>query len=202
MKKFQALVVVFFIAIGVVIVGSCSKSDTPAPNPTPTPNTDACANSVIKIGLSSNPSNACTPNGTIAVATTGSTAGTTFQYQFDNSAFSSNTDYTSVGAGDHTITVKNNLGCIKTEKITVVAKPSGSQFLAVKSLLGTSCAPCHTTRSDGAFNISNQCDIIAKSSSIVKTAVTNGTMPKNNPLTVAQKKIITDWITGGGKDTN
>jgi hypothetical protein len=195
MKKFQVLVV-FGIAIGVAIIGSCTKSDTPAPSP--------CGNSILKVTLSSNPSNVCTPNGTIAVATTGSTGATTFQYQLDNLGFGSQTDFTSVSAGEHSVTVKNNLGCSKTEKITVVAKTSGTQFEAVKTLLNNKCSQCHGNgNARGGFSFDNQCNIITKSARIVTRAVTTGDMPFGGPeLTTGEKKIITDWITGGGKDTN
>jgi hypothetical protein len=201
MKKIQSLVVVLFLVIAIVIIGSCSKSDT-APTPT-TPTVDPCATSTLTISPTSTPSNVCTANGSITVSTTGSTAGTTFQYQLDDKPLGTVNSFTNVAVGDHTITVKNNLGCVKTAKITVATLSSGNQFLAVKDLLSNKCTPCHTTRSDGTFNILNQCNIIAKSSKIVDRAVTIGDMPKGGPaLTATEKKIITDWITGGGKDTN
>jgi uncharacterized membrane protein len=193
MKKNQTLALILIVSMTIAVFNSCSKSDSPPP----------VTDSGIIISLSSLPSSACTSDGTITVSTKGSTSGTTFEYKLDDAAtFATSSELISVAAGEHTITVKNNLGISKTEKITVATKPLGSQFTEIKSLLSNKCAPCHTTKSEGAFNIVNQCNIIEKSDRIVARAITTGDMPKLSPLTVAEKKIISDWITGGGKESN
>jgi hypothetical protein len=201
MKKIQFLVLVLIVITGFVFTSSCSKSDdTPPPIVT-----DPCVTTPITINISSpvQTSNLCTDNGAISATATG---GTTFEYKLDNGSFVSSGNFIAVSAGSHTVTVKNNLGCTKTANVVVDTKPAGTQFLAVKSLMSTKCASCHAGSSaQGNFSFQNECNIITKKSRIELRAVTNGSMPPlagGGPLTTAQKTIISDWIAGGGTETN
>jgi hypothetical protein len=200
MKKINYFILMLFIVASFVIVGSCSKSDETPTQPVP----DACATSTIALSVISSPtqaSNSCTSNGAINASATGNS---TFEFKLDSGAFTANGNFTGVAAGSHIVTVKNALGCVKTATINVGLKSDGPQFQTVKNLLENKCINCHGgTNSNGGFSFQNQCNIIAKKVIIVERAVTVGDMPNGGPpLTAAEKKIITDWIAGGGTDIN
>jgi mono/diheme cytochrome c family protein len=200
MKKINYFILMLLVVAIFIIVGSCSKSDETPTQPVP----DACATSTINLSVTTSPtqaSNSCTSNGAINASATGNS---TFEFKLDSGAFTANGNFTGVSAGSHTVTVKNTLGCVKTASINVGLKSDGSQFQTVKNLMDIKCASCHAgTASQGGFSFQNQCNIITKKDRIVERAVTIGDMPNGGPtLTAAEKKIITDWIAGGGTDIN
>lgn len=144
----------------------------------------------------------CQTTGDGEIDITASGTGTSFEYKLDNGTFGANKLFTGVTPGSHTISVKNNFGCIETKSITVPLKPDGALFTAVKTLLNAKCAPCHTSNNSGNFNIMNDCNIVAKKDRIVARAVTAGDMPPSGAFDAPTKKIITDWVAAGGKKSS
>jgi uncharacterized membrane protein len=82
---------------------------------------------------------------------------------------------------------------------------AGPKFLAAKSVISGSCAlsGCHVSPSNaGGINFESDGSIVANGSRIKNMAVDMGTMPPTGPLSAANKAIITDWISAGGKLTD
>ncbi len=99
--------------------------------------------------------------------------------------------------------------CTKSEDSTPAPETGGvtlgSKFLAVKSLVGSSCAlsGCHVSPANsGGVNFESNASIAALASGIKARAVDQGTMPPTGALSAANKAIITDWINAGGKLTD
>jgi uncharacterized membrane protein len=85
------------------------------------------------------------------------------------------------------------------------ASTPGPKFLAARSVITSSCAlsGCHVAPSNtGGLNFETNNNIVANGAQIKSRAVDLGTMPPTGPLSAADKAIITDWITAGGKLTD
>jgi len=82
---------------------------------------------------------------------------------------------------------------------------AGPKFLAVKSIISSSCAlsGCHVSPTNaGGVNFQSDGIIVIHGAHIKEMAVDLGTMPPTGPLSAADKAIITDWINAGGKLTD
>ena len=87
----------------------------------------------------------------------------------------------------------------------------GPLFTEVKTLVSSSCAlsGCHAGSSPQAgLNFSNDATIVAQRSNIKARAVdqagtpTQMPPPPRQPLSAADQKKITDWISAGGRTTD
>ncbi len=81
----------------------------------------------------------------------------------------------------------------------------GPKFLAVKSVVTSSCAlsGCHIAPSNsGGINFETDANIVSNGSRIKTQAVDLGAMPPTGPLSASDKAIISDWINAGGKLTD
>lgn len=99
--------------------------------------------------------------------------------------------------------------CSKSEDNNPVTPPAGStpgpKFLAVKSVMTSSCAlsGCHVSPANrGGVNLETDANIVAHGAKIKANAVDNGTMPPAGPLSATDKAKITDWINAGGRLTD
>lgn len=99
--------------------------------------------------------------------------------------------------------------CSKSEDSNPTPDPientAGPKFLAVKSVLSSSCAlsGCHVSPSNsGGINFESNASIVSNGSQIKNIAVDLGTMPPTGQLSAANKAIITDWISAGGRLTD
>lgn len=103
------------------------------------------------------------------------------------------------------------LSCSKSDDSNPAPDPTpsgstpGPKFLAVKSLISSSCAlsGCHVSPANtGGANFESNANIVAHASQIKARAVDQGTMPPTGPLSAENKAKITDWINAGGKLTD
>lgn len=81
----------------------------------------------------------------------------------------------------------------------------GPKFLAVKSIITSSCAlsGCHVSPTNtGGINFGTNANIVANASRIKTQAVDLGTMPPTGPLSAADKAKISDWVSAGGRLTD
>ena len=101
--------------------------------------------------------------------------------------------------------------CSKSEDANPKPEPNpggsiaGPKFLAVKSLISSSCAlsGCHVSPTNaGGVNFQLDENIIIHEAHIKERAVDLGTMPPTGPLSASNKAIITDWINAGGRLTD
>jgi uncharacterized membrane protein len=95
--------------------------------------------------------------------------------------------------------------CSKSEDSNPTTDTPGPKFLAVKSVISSSCAlsGCHVDPSNtGGKNFQTDANIVANGARIKARAVDLGTMPPTGPLSAAAKTIISDWITAGGRLTD
>lgn len=95
--------------------------------------------------------------------------------------------------------------CSKSEDPTPSGETPGPKFLAVKTVITSSCAlsGCHVSPENaGGINFASDNNIISNSSQIKSQAVDMGTMPPTGSLSASEKAIITAWINAGGKLTD
>jgi uncharacterized membrane protein len=81
----------------------------------------------------------------------------------------------------------------------------GPKFLAVKSVINSSCAlsGCHVSPTNaGGVSFESNANIVAHGAHIKVRAVDEGTMPPTGPLSASEKAKISDWISAGGRLTD
>lgn len=162
---------------------------------------DPCAGKTITVSATPTASEPCSGTGTVSISAAGSTG---FTYKLNaGGTFQSAPNFSNVAAGTYTVFARDNAGCEKTATVTVGALPAGSLFTSVKSLLQAKCGTCHISATNGGANFGTDCNIVTLKDRIKVRAVDTGDMPQGGPqLTTAEKKIITDWITAGGRVSN
>lgn len=144
-------------------------------------------------------------NGTVTVTASGSTGLT---YSINGINFQSSNVFSTVAAGNYTVTVKDANGCLKTAAATVAANAAGTLFAAVKAVIQANCISCHSgAAAAGGRDWTVDCNVVANGALIKTRAVdqagTATQMPQGGPaLSAADQKKITDWINAGGKYTD
>jgi hypothetical protein len=183
-----------------ILLNACSKgSNSPATPSSPTPPvTDPCAGKTITVSGSATVADACS-GAKVSVSASGSTS---FTYSIDGGAFGASSDFSDVSVGDHTISVKDGVGCTQSAKVTVTQIAAGPFYSAVKTLIQAQCVSCHSGAGASAGrDWSKDCIVIANKD-LIKQRTVDGTpsfMPQGGKLSAADMKIITDWVNAGGR---
>jgi hypothetical protein len=146
----------------------------------------------LAFSASVNESGCETMEGSIAITATGGSS--SYEYRLDEGTFGSTSEFTGLGAGSYTVTVKDSEGCLTTQSVDL---NSGITYQSdIKTILDTNCAisGCHVT--GGAAPMSLQTFAVAKSrASDIRTAVLNNVMPKGGPpLSQELKDKIACWV--------
>lgn len=162
---------------------------------------DACSGKNFVFSPAITNADKCALDGKVTLTVTG---GSGFSYKFGAGTYQASNSFINIPAGTHTFFAKDAAGCEKTATVTIPEKPVGTLFSAVKSLLFTRCATCHTNGgSEGGISFDSDCNIVTRKDRIKARAVDEGTMPQGGPqLTAAEKQKITDWINAGGMHSN
>ena len=173
---------------------ACGKSDDDGPS-------DPCAGTNISVSLSKTASEACTATGTITVTATGSSG---FTYKLNsNGTYQAENVFNNVAPGDYTVFAKDSKGCESSSTVTVNGEANGPTFTAVKSLINAKCISCHNGSNPAGVDFRTDCAIEQRGAAIKTQAVDQETMPQGGPpLTATEKKVITDWLTAGGKTSD
>ncbi len=167
---------------------------------------DPCAGKTITVSaptiVGSTPC-VTTADGSLTVSATGSTG---FTFKLGAGAFQSGTNFGALAAGNYVVTARDVDGCEKTANVTVPAKPAGTLFTAVRTIINTSCTNCHsaTGGNQGGVNLSTDCSIV-NTWDRIKVRCVDGTpsfMPQGGQLPAAQKTAITNWVNAGHKFTD
>ena len=163
-----------------------------------------CGGVTITITSTTTSSAACATigNGSITVTASGSTG---FTYSVDAGAFQQSNVFSSIGAGAHSVSVKDLNGCLATVNVTVSATDPGPLFAAVKAMMANNCVSCHNaSQAEGGMNWTVDCNIVANKDRIKARAVdaNPSPMPPTGLLPAADRQKIVDWINGGGQFGN
>lgn len=158
---------------------------------------DPCAGKTITISAVTTGTDKCIPTGTITLTATGSTG---FTYKLNaGGTYQASNLLTNVASGNQTIFVKDGAGCEKTQNVTIPVLPNGPLFQNVRTLITAKCGGCHMFGgNNGGATFDADCNIVALKLRIKARAVDTSQMPEGAPLSAAEKKILSDWITAGG----
>jgi hypothetical protein len=178
----------------ILLVNSCSKSDTQT--------TDPCSGYNITINHTHTESVGGANNGTISVL---APRGDTITYKLGTGSYQDSWYFTNLAPGNYVVTIKNQKGCTDTAQITILNY--GPKYAAVKQLILGYCAPCHLNGGmDGGKNFDTDASIVASKDRIKIRGVDGipSFMPPapNSPLTAVDKQKIVDWINAGGTTSN
>ena len=188
----------FLLVFIIILVNSCSKSDTQTVDPCTGANFNITHTQTESVGTSN--------NGTLTIL---APRGDTISYKLGNGSYQDSWYFTNLAPGNYVITIKNQKGCTDTAQITILNY--GPKYAAVKQLItdGISgyCGPCHTNGGmDGGKNFDTDISIVASKDRIKIRAVDGipSFMPPlpNSQLTTVDKQKIVDWINAGGTTSN
>jgi hypothetical protein len=150
------------------------------------------ATSTLAFTTNTDESGCKTEEGSISIVATGGSS--SYEYRLNEGAFGSTPDFTGLGAGAHTVTVRDSEGCLTTQSVAVLTGITYQN--EIKSILDTNCAVsgCHV--SGGAAPMSLQTFAVAKSrAGDIKNAVLSNVMPKGGPpLSQELKDKIACWV--------
>ena len=182
------------LAVTVVLINSCSKSDTQIVDP--------CTGANFNINHTQTESVGSSNNGTLTIL---APRGDTITYKLNSGSYQDSWYFTNMAPGNYVVTIKNQKGCTDTAQITILNY--GPKYALVKQLVIGYCAPCHLNGGmDGGKNFDTDNSIVANKDRIKIRAVDGipSFMPPapNSPLTPVDKQKIVDWINAGGTTSN
>lgn len=188
------------ISTSLLVLIACSKGGN-TPTTPPTSTADACAGKTITITGAATASDPC-GSGKVTITVSGSTG---FSFSIDGGTFQTSNDFSNLIAGDHTITAKDNAGCLQSTKVTVPTAAAGLLFTAVKNLMVANCISCHSgSNPTGGKDFTSDCIIVSNKNLILSRAVDGipSFMPAGGKLGAADMKKISDWVNAGGRYTD
>ena len=187
------------LAFIILLVNSCSKSDTQTVDPCTGANFSITHTQTESVGTSN--------NGTLTIP---APRGDTITYKLNNGSYQDSWYFTNLAPGNYVVTIKNQKGCTDTAQITILNY--GPKYAAVKQLISGGggsgyCGPCHLNGGmDGGKNFDTDASIISSWDRIKARAVDNipsqMPAPPNSPLTAADKQKITDWVNAGHRQSD
>lgn len=188
--------IVFTFLMSTIVIAGCSKTDT---QPTP-PAPDPCLGVTL------------TPVAGVTHTTTGQTQGTItvtspigsgLMYRLNNTVFQTSPNFSNLGAGNYTLTVRNADSC--KGNLTLIINGYGPKFYQVRTLVNGYCGPCHLNGTiNGGKNFDTDNDIVNSWDRIKARAVDGNPtfMPEGGQLTALDKQKITDWVNAGHRITD
>lgn len=141
-------------------------------------------------------------NGSIQVSATGGTE--PYQYKLNNGSFGVLATFSSIAAGNHSVTVKDAAGCLFPKPVTVARGDTGTSLAGdIMPIIETKCAidNCHNGGQEP--NLSGSANVRTHAAKI-KQLTQSGQMPQSSssagPLLASQKALIACWVDDGAED--
>jgi len=120
-----------------------------------------------------------------------------YTYKLGNGTFTDNNSFSGLSAGNHIISVKDNIGCSVTLSVTVPRGFTGTSWTTeIKPIMENSCAlsGCHNGSSRPDLRTFEKAKFYAKS---IKSKTQDRSMPREGTLTQQQIDIIACWVDDG-----
>lgn len=142
-----------------------------------------------------------TGNGSITITASGGTAPYTFQLDTDP-ATNTTGIFTGLKSGNHRITLRDTVNCLKTINVVVPRLATGTSYLNdIQPILAVNCAlsGCHDGSTGSSTNWTVLSNVQAEAQTI-KLRTGNRSMPLTGSLTQAQIDLIACWVDDGALD--
>ena len=120
-----------------------------------------------------------------------------YTYKIGSGSFSDANTFSGLAAGNHSISVRDNVGCSVTLSVTVPRGFSGVSWSnEIQPIMENSCAlsGCHNGSSRPDLRKFENAKFYAKS---IKSKTQDRSMPRNGTLTQQQIDIIACWVDDG-----
>jgi hypothetical protein len=144
-----------------------------------------------------------TGTGSIIANPTGGTG--PYTYSLNGGSFQSSGIFNNLSAGNYNLVVRDVNTCNTAASISIINRPQGPLFTAVKALIQANCVSCHSAaNANGGMNWEVDCNIVLYKDRIQIRAVNANpsAMPPTGLLPPAERQKIVDWINAGGKYTD
>jgi hypothetical protein len=174
------------------VLSSCEKNDDDVSSNGPTVN---CESKNIVVNTTVKNASSCQNNGEVLITASGSTG---FTFQLNGGNFTSNSEIKDLAVGTYTLVVKDVDGCTKNATFTISENgTAGPLFTNVKALVSLKCAIpyCHSSNGSVPNIFNTDCKIVERGQ-MMKTKAVDGNMGN---LTDNEKKVISDWLSSGGR---
>ena len=152
--------------------------------------------SIEIISVSTTPGDCGAANGSITIDAAGGTG--SLSYQLDGGTIQSNSTFTSVKTGQHTVKVLDGFDCMAERFLWI---PSGVSLSdVIMPIILANCANSSNCHSTGAprVDLSNPLNVISKSL-LIKDRTQDGSMPPRSKPRLSQgdKDLIKCWVDDG-----
>jgi SprB repeat len=167
---------------------------------------DVCSGVTVTGSVVTTAGTPCAIPGTGSITVTASGGNGTYTYSLDAGPYQGSNVFTAATTGNHTITIRDGLGCLGTVSASVAGAAAGPLFAAVKVLINDNCTRCHNaSQTEGGINFTIDCNIVLYKDRIKARAVDGNPtfMPQDTgPLPLSERQKITNWINAGGTYIN
>ena len=183
MKKNRLVDSLFLFTI--ILLFSCS-----------TDNFEEC-DSLPEISISITNSHPCLPNGILEIT---SPVNANYSYKLDQGNFQPNPVFVGISVGQHTLFVKDNIGCETSKEVVVESIPKRIEFAEVAAILKTRCSTCHSgVNPHAGMDFTRVCDILYHWNRIQARAVEGNPspMPSTGLIPIEERNKISQWINKG-----
>lgn len=137
-------------------------------------------------------------NGSITVEASGGTE--PYQYKFNTGAFGTQTTFTSVPTGNHTVTVVDAAGCQFPKAVFVSRGDTGTSLANdIMPIIESNCAVSNCHNGSQSPNLTGA-QAVRSNADKIKALTQSGQMPKQGSLSSSQKALIACWVDDGAKD--
>ncbi len=149
----------------------------------------------ITLTVESTISDCADPTGTVTANATGGTGDLSFS--LDDGDFGTENVFQSVGAGEHTITTKDEEGCEVVKSVFV--NTSTSLKDDIMPIIRKDCAisSCHNGSRSPTLTTTSA---VIQNAGRIRSETQSGSMPRNRTLTRSEIDLIACWVDDGAKD--
>ncbi|MEO9485495.1 MAG: hypothetical protein ABJG47_18690 [Ekhidna sp.] len=161
-------------------------------------NTTLNSNGSISLAISTTNSDCSNDTGTIEIIA--SDGDGSYTYSIDEGTAQASNTFSSVGVGNHKISVADGSGCEVSTDVYVSSNVSLSGDIMPLLLAQCTFSGCHNGDNGSDRNWTEKGDVIAKAARI-KVRTQSGSMPRSpGVLTQAEVDMIACWVDDGAKD--
>ncbi len=149
----------------------------------------------ITLNLQGNPSNCTSNTGSIIAQASGGVGN--LQFSLNGSGFADSNEFANIGAGDYSVTVRDEEGCRVNKSIKILTNTSLAGD--IMPIINKDCAISGCHNGSQSPRLITESEVIANAARI-RSETQAGSMPRDGTLTQTEIDLIACWVDDGSKD--